>query len=135
MLKIVPQGKIIGPTGLEPSAGVRNRRKASVKIRRNLLLRFLSMTQILIFYPFRLLLHSQSKSKKSLWFFLYKNLNSNKNIFLWVYVCVCVCLSVCVCVGVLVNVCVCLSVSLSVRQSILYSFCQNPILISYGGRG
>ena len=30
-----PQGKEIGPVGLEPPGGARNRRKATVKIRRN----------------------------------------------------------------------------------------------------
>ncbi len=29
---IVPQGKTIGPAGLEPSAGARNRREATVII-------------------------------------------------------------------------------------------------------
>ena len=32
---IAPQGETIGPAGLEPPAGARNRRKASVKKRRH----------------------------------------------------------------------------------------------------
>ncbi len=36
MLMIAPKGQIVGPAGwLEPPAGVKKRRKATVKIRRN----------------------------------------------------------------------------------------------------
>ena len=35
MIMIAPQGKKVGLAGLEPPAGVRKRRKATVKKRRN----------------------------------------------------------------------------------------------------
>ena len=55
---IAPLGEEIGPTGLEPPAVARNRRKATVNIRRNPLLRFFfSMIRLFcrgvgrVFYP------------------------------------------------------------------------------------
>ena len=43
---IAPQGKEIRFAGLESPAWARNRRKATVKIRRDLLLRYLFMVQV-----------------------------------------------------------------------------------------
>ena len=46
---IAPQVSEIGPAGLDPSARATNRRKATVKIQRNPLLRLLSMILISFF--------------------------------------------------------------------------------------
>ena len=46
MLVIAQQGKEIEPVGLDPPAGARNRRKATVKIGRKPLLRFLFIIQL-----------------------------------------------------------------------------------------